>query len=93
VHQEETIKKKESFIQRFVMDVYTVVKEVDKKNWVQEMQALFKKYVESKNLNIKQSDPKGAPLSLGTEEMNRQIGHLEESIQEIFTNSQKRLYR
>lgn len=28
------------------------------------MQALFKKYVESKNLNIKQSDPKGFPFYL-----------------------------
>ena len=63
------------------MDVYSIVKEVDKKQWVCEMQGLFKKYVESKNLKIKHSDPKG------TEEMHRQIDHLEESIQEIFTNS------
>lgn len=85
--QTELTKSKENLIMRITMQIHNCVVNKDIKEWNNEMRTLYQKYVLETEVKQIHQDPKGV------EEMNRQIQHLEKSLDQMLESSQKIIKR
>lgn len=69
------------------MQIHNCVVSKDVKEWNNEMRTLYQKYVLETEVKQIHQDPKGV------EEMNRQIQHLEKSLDQMLESSQKIIKR
>ena len=86
-NQTEITKLKENLISRITMQIHNCVVSKDPKEWNNEMRTLYQKYVLETEVKQIHQDPKGV------EEMNRQIQHLEKSLDQMLESSQKIIKR